>query len=186
MSLHRQSQCQRAHRQEIADSCRSPLFLSGDICPYLLATGWFVASGAASRPVNRPLGPSSIRVNTLFAILFQPGVEASEKTRCRAFRWGAKPGKQGLPPRRPPPPQGQRAVRPRRGPTQNRQKIRSHRCRSFRFFHSDCPDRESFSRYCASGPLIRRLESRESIVTAAPNRPPGRSESAKPARHDAI
>src|SRR3546814_3496522 len=28
-SLHRQSQCQRAHRQEEADSCCSPLLLSG-------------------------------------------------------------------------------------------------------------------------------------------------------------
>lgn len=71
MSLHRQSQFQRAHRQETADSCRSPLSLSGDICPSMLATGWCVAFGAAPRPVNRPLGPSSIRVNNLFAILFQ-------------------------------------------------------------------------------------------------------------------
>lgn len=78
MSLHRQSQCQRAHRQETADSCRSPLLLSGDICPYLLATGWSVASGAAPRPVNRPLGPSVIRVNNLFAILFQKLLGAPE------------------------------------------------------------------------------------------------------------
>lgn len=55
----------------MADSCRSPLLLSGDICPYLLATGWSVAFGAAPRPVNRPLRGSSIRVNNLFAILFQ-------------------------------------------------------------------------------------------------------------------
>jgi hypothetical protein len=54
----------------MADSCRSPLLLSGDICPYLLATGWSVAFAAAPRPVNRPLSRSSIRVNNLFAILF--------------------------------------------------------------------------------------------------------------------
>src|SRR3546814_8489706 len=53
MSLHRQSQFQRAHRQETADSCRSPLLLSGAICPYLLATGCCVAFGAAPRPANR-------------------------------------------------------------------------------------------------------------------------------------
>ena len=81
MSLHRQSQFQRAHRQEMADSCRSPLLLSGDICPYLLATGWCVAFGAAPRPVNRPLGPSSIRVNNLFAILFQKLFEAPDRPR---------------------------------------------------------------------------------------------------------
>ena len=88
MSLHRQSQFQRAHRQETADSCRSPLLLSGDICPYLLATGWFVASGAAPRPVNRPLGPSSIRVNNLFAILFQKLFAAPEIALSRAWKWG--------------------------------------------------------------------------------------------------
>lgn len=65
----------------MADSCRSPLLLSGDICPYLLATGWFVASGAAPRPVNTPLGPSSIRVNNLFAILFQKLLEAPGRAR---------------------------------------------------------------------------------------------------------
>ena len=63
----------------MADSCRSPLLLSGDICPYLLATGWFVAFGAAPRPVNRPLGPSLIRVNNLFAILFQKLFETPER-----------------------------------------------------------------------------------------------------------
>lgn len=68
----------------MADSCRSPLFLSGDICPYLLATGWSVAVvGAASRPVNRPLGPSLIRVNNLFAILFQKMFDASGGSRCQ-------------------------------------------------------------------------------------------------------
>jgi len=65
----------------MADSCRSPLLLSGDICPYLLATGWFVASGAAPRPVNTPLGPSSIRVNNLFAILFQKLLGEPESAR---------------------------------------------------------------------------------------------------------
>ncbi len=83
MSLHRQSQCQRAHRQEEADSCCSPLLLSGDICPYLLATVWSVAVGAAPRPVNRPLGPSLIRVNTLFAILFQTSIDAPGTSRLQ-------------------------------------------------------------------------------------------------------
>jgi len=63
MSLHRQSQCQRAHRQEEADSCCSPLLLSGDICPYLLATE-AARQFAAPRPVKRPLGPSLSRVNS--------------------------------------------------------------------------------------------------------------------------
>src|SRR3546814_6556896 len=70
MYHHRQSQFQRAHRQETADSCRSPLLLSGDICPYLLATGWCVAFGAAPRPVNRPLGPSLSRVNSFLQFCF--------------------------------------------------------------------------------------------------------------------
>src|SRR3546814_668175 len=87
MSLHRQSQCQRAHRQEEADSCCSPLLLSGDICPYLLATVWFVAFGAAPRPVKRPLGASLIRVNTLFAILFQRMFSASGNARAGKGKW---------------------------------------------------------------------------------------------------
>ena len=62
----------------MADSCRSPLVLSGDICPYLLATGWSVAFGAAPRPVNRPLRRSSIRVNNLFAILFHCAEKSAE------------------------------------------------------------------------------------------------------------
>jgi len=45
--------------------------LSGDIYPYLLATVWCVAFGAPPRPVNTPLRGSPIRVNNLFAILFQ-------------------------------------------------------------------------------------------------------------------
>lgn len=96
MSLHRQSQFQRAHRQEMADSCRSPLLLSGDICPYLLATGWFVAFGAAPRPVNRPLSPSPIRVNNLFAILFQKLFAAPERALSRPRRWERNPGIQGF------------------------------------------------------------------------------------------
>lgn len=96
MSLHRQSQFQRAHRQETADSCRSPLFLSGDICPSMLATGWCVAFGAAPRPVNRPLGPSSIRVNNLFAILFQKLFAAPETALTRGRKWGRNREIQGL------------------------------------------------------------------------------------------
>lgn len=95
MSLHRQSQFQRAHRQETADSCRSPLSLSGDICPSMLATGWCVAFGAAPRPVNRPLGPSSIRVNNLFAILFQKLSGDPEKALTRRVKWGRNRGFQG-------------------------------------------------------------------------------------------
>lgn len=72
----------------MADSCRSPLLLSGDICPYLLATVWFVAFGAAPRPVNRPLSPSPIRVNNLFAILFQKLFAAPEKALSRPWKWG--------------------------------------------------------------------------------------------------
>ena len=75
----------------MADSCRSPLLLSGDICPYLLATGWFVAFGAAPRPVNRPLGPSLIRVNNLFAILFQKMISGSGKPRFEKDELVTKP-----------------------------------------------------------------------------------------------
>lgn len=96
MSLHRQSQFQRAHRQEMADSCRSPLLLSGDICPYLLATGWSVAFSAAPRPVNRPLSPSPIRVNNLFAILFQKLFDPPGEPLTRRTKWGRNRGIQGL------------------------------------------------------------------------------------------
>jgi hypothetical protein len=54
----------------------------------MLATGWCVAFGAAPRPVNTPLGPSSIRVNNLFAILFQKLFAAPEMALSRPWKWG--------------------------------------------------------------------------------------------------
>lgn len=56
MSLHQKLHCQRAHRQESADSYRSPLLLSGDVCPACWrpsgAAGWLhPVGGVASKQV---------------------------------------------------------------------------------------------------------------------------------------
>jgi len=82
----------------MADSCRSPLLLSGDICPYLVATVWCVAFSAAPRPVNRPLSRSPIRVNNLFAILFQKLFGPPGRDPDQTSKMGMKPrDSRGLP-----------------------------------------------------------------------------------------
>jgi hypothetical protein len=69
MSLHQKLHCQRAHRQKSADRCRSPLLLSGDVCPACWrpsgAAGWLhPVGGVASKQMTESRQHS-------FAILFQ-------------------------------------------------------------------------------------------------------------------
>jgi hypothetical protein len=72
MSLHRQLQCQRAHQQKARTAVVPRYCYRGTLSEFVGDRSGVAVGRAPS--VKAPLDMGAIRVNTLFAILFQKGL----------------------------------------------------------------------------------------------------------------
>lgn len=95
MSLHQKLHCQRAHRQKSADSCRSPLLLSGDVCPACWrpsgAAGWLhPVGGEASKQMTESRQQSFCNFVSIFESHRRPVAKAPFPAGCHG-QHNAKP-----------------------------------------------------------------------------------------------